>query len=137
MSKNYHSFQFVFKRLLEQPNKYKCIFENRPAKYKFGAYNYGEIPIWYNRADGDPWDIFAPGYKYNLSHNVPYVIDKVIGVYVLENGNHKIAVRLKHLPIHSKKYEKYIINKYIKNYSNYTKIKGQYMTPRLLEKNIL
>lgn len=137
MVKSYHSFQFVLKKLLQHPNNYNCVFENRPVKYKFGTRNYGEIPLWYNRADGDPWDVFAPGYKYNLVYNFPYVIDKIIGVFVLENGNHKIAVRLKDLPIHSRKYEKHIINKYMKNYSDYTKIKGQYMTLRSLEKNIL
>jgi hypothetical protein len=136
MSKKYHTFEFVLKRLLKNPHKYTCIFENRPTKYKFGTYNYGEIPMWYNRADGDPWDIFAPGYKYKLEHNVPYVIDKIIGVYFLENGNHKIAVRLKHLQVDSQKYEKEIINKYTKKYTHYTKIRGQYLTPALV-KNIL
>ena len=136
MKKNYHSFEFVLKRLLQNPHKYTCKFEYRPTKYKFGVRNYGDIPGLYNKADGDPWDIFAPGYKQHLELNVPYVIDKIIGVFLLENGNHKIAIRLKNLPIHSFEYEKEIIEKYSKNYSKFTKIKGQYIDFQSLAKMI-
>lgn len=137
MKKNYHSFSFVLRKLLDNPDKHTCVFEQRPKKYKFGTHNYGEIPKWYNHADGDPWDIFAPGYNNNLMTNKPYYIDKIVGVFVLEDGNHKIAVRLKNIPIHSKQYEQNIIDKYIKNYSGYTKIKGVYMSPRKLEQTFL
>ena len=125
--KNYHTFDFVLQRLLKCPSKYICVFENRPAKYKFGAHNYGEIPLWYNKADGDPWDIFAPGYKKQLKTNYPYVIDKVIGVYILHNGNHKIAVRLKDMIIDSVDYEQETIRKYTNGYTKYTKVPGVFM----------
>ena len=128
MKKNYHSLGYVMKKLVNEPCNHVCKFENRPAKYKFSANNYGEIPKWHNHADGDPWDVFAPGYKQHLYTDKPYVIDKVIGVFVLQNGNHKIAVRLKDIPITSLKYERHIIQNYTKKYSQCTKIKGKYFT---------
>jgi hypothetical protein len=123
----YHTFGYVLKHILNSPCKYTCVFENRPTKYKFGAKNYGEIPHFLNKADGDPWDVFAPGHIKPFTYNKQYVIDKIIGVYFLENGNHKIAVRIKDFPIKSHKYENDIIKKYTKKYSDYTKIKGIYI----------
>ena len=70
------------------------VFERRPRRYKFGALSYGEVPGWYNRADGDPWDVFAPGYRRPLPTGRPYRVAGVLGHLALENGNHKIAVRL-------------------------------------------
>lgn len=137
MKKKYHTFSYVLKKLHTNRHKYSCTFENRPVKYKFTAHNYGEIPNWYNRADGDPWDVFAPGIKTNLSYNTPFKISKVIGVFILEDGNHKIAVRLKDIPIYSKSYENKIIENYTKKYMKYTKIKGLYIPMNILEKNIL
>lgn len=127
MKKNFHSFEFVLNKLFSNPQSVYCVFENRPKKYRFGTLNYGEIPKWYNHADGDPWDVFAPGYNRYLKYNTPYQIEKIIGVFVLENGNHKIAVRLKDVPLDSHKFEKDIINKYTKNYTKYTKVCGKYV----------
>ena len=137
MKKYYHTFVYVLNKLVNDPHSHKCKFEHRPAKYKFSAHNYGEIPKWHNRADGDPWDIFAPGYKQHLQINRPYIIDKVIGVFMLENGNHKIAVRLKDFSITSNNYEKDIIKSYTKKYSKHTKVKGKYISINKLVQSIL
>ena len=69
--------------------------ESRPPRYLFGTKNYGEVRGgWYNRADGDPWDIFVPGYDHALPRRTPLQVADVLGVLMLENGNHKIAVRV-------------------------------------------
>lgn len=122
------SFSYVFKHLVHHPNRIVCTFEKRPKKYKFGVSNYGEIKSWINSADGDPWDVFAPGYKMNIEINKPVRIEKVIGIFLLENGNHKIAVRVKNIPITSSSFEKKQIQKYCKEYSNYTKINGTFVS---------
>ena len=75
-------------------HKYKCILENRAPKWKFGTKNYGEIIGLRNKSDGDRWDVFAPGYSQPLRTNIPYVIQDILGVFLLKNGNHKIAIRL-------------------------------------------
>ena len=104
-----------------------CIFENRAAKYKFGIKNYGEIPSYINKADGDPWDIYAPGYNSKFPVNTPFLIDKIIGILVLENGNHKLAVRIKGYPILSSHFEQFNALKYSQNYCKFTKIRGYYI----------
>lgn len=133
----YHTFSYVIKRIVSSPCKYTCVFENRPSKYKFGTKNYGELPGLLNKADGDPWDIFAPGYSQKFEFNKQYIIERVIGVYILENGNHKIAVRIKDFPIKSRQYENEIIEKYTKKYTDYTKIHGKYIPFNKLAQNIL
>jgi hypothetical protein len=69
--------------------------EYRPDKWMFGSVNYGEVyGNLYNPADGDRYDVFAPGYASRLPTNRVYRVRGVLGVLEMENGNHKIAVRL-------------------------------------------
>jgi hypothetical protein len=119
-----HTLLYVLNQLKNE--SHVCKFEKRPAKFMFGVKNYGELPLWVNKADGDPWDVFAPGYKTSLK-NKNYSIGKVIGIFFLENGNHKIAVRIKNIPVDSIKYENEQIEKYARKYSDYTKVNGKYL----------
>ena len=64
----------------------------------FGAINYGELPSFINRADGDPWDVVVPGYENALPTNTSFAVASVIGWLQLENGNDKLFVRLKRAP---------------------------------------
>jgi hypothetical protein len=71
------------------------VLQPRNRRWKFGCINYGEVcGNMYNAADGDKWDIFAPGFSTELPTREPFVVDKVLGVFMLQNGNHKIAVLL-------------------------------------------
>lgn len=103
-----------------------CIMEKRPKKYKFGTKNYGEIPGWINKADGDPWDVFVPGYGYDLKINKNYKIKSVIGVFELKDGNHKIAVKL-YVPGYCEMNAYRDIATYCQRYSNYTGISGKFV----------
>lgn len=108
---------YSLKNVLKNIEKLQCSFENRPKKYMFGLKNYGDIPQTINKADGDPWDIFAPGQK-KLNTNKMYKIKKCLGILLLSDGNHKIAVcvekdfdkyeALKEIDIYTKKYCKYV-----------------------------
>jgi hypothetical protein len=70
--------------------------EYRKPKWKFGTYNYGEVvENWYNDSDGDRWDVFAPGYRVPLETGM-YTCTVVLGVFLLENKNHKIGVQIDH-----------------------------------------
>lgn len=121
----YVELKYVLKNIVNS-SKYKCILENRPLKYKFGTYNYGEVVGLINKADGDRWDIFAPGYGKELQFFKKYKIKSILGVYLLSNGNHKIAVKL-YLPGFDSKQASKEIDCYCKNYSNFTKIIGKYV----------
>jgi len=105
--------------------KIKCTFEDRPKKYKI-VNNYGDIPGMYNKADGDPWDVFAPGYERTLPFNKMYKVKSVIGVLLLEDGNHKIAVRLNASGYDPEKGER-DINKYCKKYLGLKNINGYFI----------
>lgn len=73
------------------------VLEERPGRWMFGCRNYGEVADnWHNRADGDRWDVFAPGYAGRLDVRRPYTVTGILGVLWMDNGNHKIAVRLSH-----------------------------------------
>lgn len=110
-------------KLCIKSNVYKCTLQDRCSKYKFGTNNYGEIIGLKNRADGDRWDIFAPGYFGKLKTNSPFLIKSVIGVYKLENGNHKIAVRL-YKSGFCETYCNREIQRFCSTYTNGTKVKG-------------
>ncbi len=106
-----------FRYVIRNIKGMRCVFENRPKRYMFGCNNYGDIPGVYNRADGDPWDIFAPGYNYKeLKINREYRIKRVIGYLKLDDGNHKIAV-LVYVPGYSKRKAINEIRRYTEQYT--------------------
>lgn len=115
--------------ILKHIHKYNCIFEDRPAKFKFGIKNYGDIPNTLNKADGDPWDIFAPGYNNtSLPINKKFKIKKAIGVLFLQDGNHKIAVRIQKTPFISKHLELKNALNYSHKYCKYMKLNGKFFS---------
>lgn len=86
----YRSLSFVLRNLIGN----RVQLQKRPNRYKFGCMNYGEVlPEWINAADNDKYDIFAPGYALPLEID-QYVVESIIGVLMLANKNHKIAVRI-------------------------------------------
>lgn len=105
------------------PEAHPIVFEYRPPKYMFGCLNYGEIPGFINSADGDPYDVFAPGYTYRLPVKREFFVTDVIGVYFLENGNHKIAVRIDE-PSFDKRKASEEIDRYCFTYTQRTRVKG-------------
>ena len=80
--------------VLRNYEMYKAVLEFRPKKYMFGTLNYGEIIGLINNSDGDRWDIFIPGYKQKLEIGREFKIKNIIGFLYLNNGNHKIAIRV-------------------------------------------
>ena len=103
----------------------KVVFENRPLKYCFGVNNYGEVIGTFNAADGDPFDVFAPGYRRRLPFDKPYMCKRVIGVFALENQNDKIAVEL-FVPGYDPDLAKTDIARYCQRYSRFTRKRGEW-----------
>lgn len=99
--------------------------QHRPKKWMFGTLNYGEVePNWFNRADGDRWDIFAPGYESTLPAG-SYRCTSVLGVVILSNGNHKIAVRIDH-PGYSHTRSQVEVRKYMQQYCTRMRLSGSW-----------
>lgn len=130
MTSRYHQSKFVtlehVLENIENNRNHPIVFEYRPAKYMFGTLNYGEVKGWKNSADGDCWDVFAPGYVAPLPYGVPYFAQSVLGVLKLENGNHKIAVRVD-APGFDAKRARREIERYVYMYTVRTKKAGMWI----------
>jgi hypothetical protein len=97
----------------------------RPARYLFGCRNYGEVASpWYNAADGDKWDVFAPGYARRLPTCTPYRVAYVLGFLDMENGNSKIAVRLANTPGYRADRARREIDRYVEEYTRRMRKRG-------------
>ena len=84
----------TLEELLPQLPNTNIRLESRTMFWKFGTWNYGEVTRnWHNRSDGDKWDIFAPGYGRELPVGT-YKCTGILGVLLLNNDNHKIAVTI-------------------------------------------
>lgn len=119
----FKEFRYVMRNIKDM----RCVFEDRPRRYMFGCNNYGDIPGVYNRADGDPWDIFAPGYTYKeLKIDREYKIKRMVGYLKLDDGNHKIAVLL-YVPGFSKRKAIKEIRRFIEQYTEAV-IDGEWMS---------
>ncbi len=115
------SFKNLF-RYVNRKNR-KDIFVIIEKTHKPFINNYGEIPGYINAADGDPWDIIVPGYP-QLDTYKPIKLKKLLGVYTIPNGNHKLII-----DVHSKynKDEKMFrreINTFRKKYEKHNNILG-------------
>ena len=122
----YKDYDFVKKHII-QSDEHKAVFENRNKKYMFGCNNYGDIPGLMNASDGDPWDVFAPGYSYKYLHiGYKYKIKDIIGVLELHNKNHKIAIRV-NVSNFDESDAKKEIKRYVKQYKQGTKKKGRWV----------
>lgn len=104
---------------------HKATLQYRPRRFMFGAHNYGEVIGLRNRADGDRWDIFAPGYNRRLPVGRPYQIKDIMGVLKLANKNHKIAVRL-YIPGFDAKSAEHEIERFCAQYTAKVGVQGTY-----------
>ena len=117
---------FVLNNIIDSED-YSAVFENRPRKFMFGSNNYGEIPGLMNEADGDAWDVFAPGYSYKqLNFKTRYKIKDIIGVFKLQNNNHKIAIRV-YANDFDEENAKKEIKRYVYQYKKFTRKRGYWM----------
>ena len=97
--------------------------ERRPKRHMFGSLNYGDLPGYRNDADGDPWDVFAPGYEASLPF-ANYASTGVLGVLMLANGNHKIAITIDH-PGYDAQRARREIRRYCRTYCHRTNVAGR------------
>lgn len=68
--------------------------EDRERRYMWGLMNSGDLPtLPRNKADGDRWDAFCPGYPV-LDTKKTYNVTSILGIMFVDDQNHKIAVRL-------------------------------------------
>ena len=122
--RNFVKFPEMYRALVETPRKLTVVLENRPHKYMFGVQNYGEILNHYNPADRDMWDVIVVGYSDKIPTGVPFRVTKLLGVYMLPNGNHKLIVDIERGLFRVRDDIKREVERYKKNYENFTKLRG-------------
>jgi len=114
------TFPVVFRTLMIPRRGVQVVMEHRKNKF---INNYGELPQFINGADGDPWDVIVPGYA-TLEYGKPYRFKKLMGVYALPNGNHKLIVDV--YTDHERDVSKIQrqVRKFQKRYEEHTKLRG-------------
>jgi len=117
------SFQKILKRIFREP--VKIIIEHRVKNRQqtYGIINHYEIEGYTNPADGDFWDVVIPGYSHKIRTTEFYTND-VIGVFILESGNHKIFMKINYPGYNSQKSHRDIL-KYCEEYIRINNIKGK------------
>ncbi len=102
------------------------VFEYRPTKYMFGSTNYGEIPNIFNRADDCGWDIIAPGYE-KLEIEKEKKISSIYNVLILQNGNHKVVVKLENENNYCAKKAAQEMQLFSKTYYKHTRVRCKWL----------
>lgn len=115
------SFQNLF-RYINRKNR-KDIFVVIEKIQKPFINNYGEIPGYINAADGDPWDIIVPGYP-QLDIGTPIKLKKLLGVYTIPNGNHKLIIDVHSNHTKNEELFRREVNTFRRKYEKHTKLTG-------------
>ena len=100
--------------------------EKRNPGWMYGIHNHAEFLGFMNPHDNCLWDALIPGYKEKLIVKKKYKVKDIIGIYLLENGNHKIVCKIFKNGYDSNKSEK-DIKKYMKNYFNKHKLRHKWI----------
>lgn len=81
----------------------------------YGIDNHAEFINYMNPHDKCLWDAIIPGYNHIMKGDKKYITKKIIGMLLLSDGNHKIAVRV-HKPGYNKNQAQKDINTYVNSY---------------------
>lgn len=107
-------------------NKFTLKIEDRNPKWLYGLHNHAEFLNYMNPHDKCLWDALIPGYKEKLKPEGLYKLKKVIGIFLLENGNHKIVCKIYKAGYNSKNAEKET-KAYMKRYFKKHKLKHSWI----------
>ena len=124
------------KKFIMKLNKeeFRIVIENRP-KLKFNQYglnNHGEFIDYMNPHDNCYWDAIIPGYLNKIEYDKCLRTTAIIGIFFIEDGNHKIAICVDE-PGFDLERSKQDINDFIFNYKQQTKIRGIWISSENLE----
>ena len=78
------------------------------------------------RSDGDKWDVVAPGIARRLPFDRPIRCAAVLGILLLENGNHKIAVRVD-TDAYCARRARREMREYARRYTAFTGVRGRFV----------
>lgn len=120
--------ELSFLNLLNNEPSFRLKIEDRVGmkRITYGMNNHAEFVDYHNPHDNCLWDAVIPGYKTKMVGDKKCTSTKIIGAYILDNGNHKIAVKV-NCPGYSKTKAKTDIKRYITNYKKRVPVKGEWI----------
>jgi len=89
--------------------------EKRNPRWMYGIHNHAEFLGYTNPHDKCLWDALIPGYKKKFTPDKKYKVKDIIGIYLLENGNHKTVCKIYKPGYNAKKASRDVKN-YMKRY---------------------
>lgn len=119
------------KKILSKSTLIQTEDRDKYNRYKYGIENHAEFLGMMNPYDKCLWDAIIPGYKIILPKNKVFKTTEIIGMLWLEDGNHKVAVKIDYPGYEFKRSIK-DIKSYVNNYLNtYPNLKGVWIDNKL------
>jgi hypothetical protein len=124
--------EIPFLNLLMNKKSFEVEIEDRVAlrRNTYKMNNHAEFIDYHNPHDNCFWDAVIPGYSKRLKGGQRFKTKDIIGVYVLDNGNHKVAIKLDSCPkgyTYSKKKAQSDMKRYITIYKNKIPVQGRWI----------
>jgi len=120
------------KKMLSKSNSIQIEDRDKDNRFKYGIENHAEFLGMMNPYDKCLWDAIIPGYKNILPKNKVFKTTKILGMLWLEDGNHKVAVRIDNPGFNNKRSKKDIKN-YVNNYlSTYPNLRGKWIDSKMV-----
>lgn len=116
------------KNILSSSNLIKVEDRDKYNRFKYGIENHAEFVGMMNPYDNCLWDAIIPGYKKILPKNKVFKTTEILGMLWLEDGNHKVAVRINNSGFNNKRSVKDIRNYVINYLSTYPNLTGKWIS---------
>jgi hypothetical protein len=101
--------------------------------YKF-PYQHAEILKNINPADKDNWDALILGYDRDFKLDTQFVSNKILGIILVEDGNHKVLFKIPYFRGFKQKLYDKEVKKFMKIYEEKNNLKLKYLNANLLDK---
>ncbi len=101
--------------------------------YRF-PYQHAEILKNKNPADKDNWDALIFGYNINLPPETKFVSNKIEGIILVEDGNHKVLFKKPYFRGFNQRLYNKEVKEFMKNYEEKNNLKIKYLNANLLDK---
>tara|TARA_B100000575_G_C23134334_1_gene658596 strand:- start:2179 stop:2586 length:408 start_codon:yes stop_codon:yes gene_type:complete len=124
--------EIPFLNMLMKKNPLTIEIEDRVSlkRNTYKMNNHAEFIDYHNPHDNCYWDAVIPGYNKKFKGTDKFNTSKIIGVYVLDNGNHKVAVQINSAPkgyIYSEKKAITDMKRYITTYKKKIPVSGKWI----------
>lgn len=122
--------EIPFLKKILKLNNLKVVIEDRTKLKNAKTYqmnNHAEFINYFNPYDKCLWDAIIPGYRDKFVGGSQHRVKKIIGVYLLKNGNHKVAIQIDSNKNYDIKKALKDTKRYITNYKKQIPVYGKWI----------